>query len=245
MPQRIDPKEYEKALTEKLRYEFCPPLFEVVHNIRLKGRYSEILRQIDVAVRRAGEEHPFVIAEAKRHSRKVEIEYIEAFITRLYDIDIKFGIMAASSDFSAAGRRLAAALGIELLIMPIDEALEMNWRAVARQMFPLDWAFHSKMAAGLYRLQQGEQPQKVIDSLEELPYDEWEALVKYALTHHLLEAANLLWCISTHHYDDGWRFNAIQYLIDFGLLDKFDVSQLVATEYDPEIISLLGERGYL
>src|SRR3712207_4602472 len=120
MPRRIDPKEYEMALAEKFRYDdFRPPIFEVMHNIKLRGRYSEILRQIDVAVRRAGEEHPFLIAEAKRHGRQVEIEYIEAFITRLYDIDVKFGIMVASSDFSQPGRRLAAAFGIELAIMPI------------------------------------------------------------------------------------------------------------------------------
>ena len=214
-----------------------------MHNIKLWGRYSEIYRQIDVAVRRAGEEQPFLIAEAKRHGRKVEIEYIEAFITRLYDIDAKLGIMVASSDFSEAGRRIAAALDIDLSIMSIDEALEMNWRPVARQIFPIDWAFHPEMAAGLYRLQQGEPPQDIIDTIEQLPFDEWDELVKYALTHHQPEAADFLWFIATYHYDEGWRFNAIQHLIDFGLLNQFDVSRLLATERDPDIIDLLSEQG--
>ena len=50
MAESIDPREYEKAFFEQLLYEFRPPLFEVVHDTKIEGRYSQSFRQIDVAV---------------------------------------------------------------------------------------------------------------------------------------------------------------------------------------------------
>lgn len=244
MTPGIDPKEYEKAFSEHLLYEFQPPLFEVVHDIRITGRYSQSPRQIDVAVRRAGEEQPFLVAEAKRHGRKVEIEYIEAFVTKLQDVDARIGVMVASSDYSEPGRRLAEAFNIELFVMPIETALEMNWRPIARRIFPMDWAFHPEMAAGLYRLQKGDPSEDVVESIEEIPFEEWEALVQFALVHHQAEAVGFLWFIANHHYDDGWRYNAIQQLIIFHALDQFNIGPLLAKERDPDILALLEDAGY-
>lgn len=239
MNRKMDSTEYEKALFEKLLYEFPPPIFEVIHDLKVTGKYSRGERQIDVAVRRAGQSHPFLAAEAKRHTRKIEIEYIDAFVTKLKEVDAKIGIMVTSSDYSAPGKKLAESLGIELWIMSIDEALEMQWRPVARQIFPWDWAFHPAIAAGLYRLQKKNKPQTVIDAIEEVPFEEWEVLVKYALENHPSEATNFLRFIALHHYDNGWRFNAVQQLIDFGALDRFGIQLLLSQESDPEIMELL------
>lgn len=239
MTSNIHPKDYEKAISEYLLYEFQPPLFEVLHDIKIKGRYSGWPRQIDVAVRRAGEKNPFLVVEAKRRGRKVTVEYIDAFITKLQDIDIKLGIMVASSDFSEPGRRLAEAFDIELFVLSIEEAREMNWRPIVRAIYPMDWAFHPEMAAGLYRLDKGAPPDDIIESIDNISFEEWLALTKYALSNHQDEAVNFLRFVAYHHYDDGWRFNAIQQLTEFDLLEHLDINWILANEQDIEILDLL------
>lgn len=119
----MNPTEYENALAEKLLYEFPPPLFEVVHDLEVEGKYSKGKRQIDVAVTRVGEDHPFLVAEAKLHSHTLNIGYIDAFPTKLKEVKANMGIIVVSSGYSKPGMRLAKALGIECWIMTIDEAL--------------------------------------------------------------------------------------------------------------------------
>ena len=240
----MDSTEYEKALAEKLRYEFPPPMFEVVHDLRLKGVHSEGNRQIDVAVFRSEEMNPLLAAEAKLHSGTLDIGYIDAFITKLREVNARIGIMVVSSDYSKPGKRLARAFDIEVRVMTIEEALEMQWRPIARGIFPMDWAFHPQMATALYRLQKEEVPESVIEPIESIPFDEWLALVQYALQHHTSEATEMLWFIALHHFDGGWRFNAIQELIACGAFDQGEVNLILQHERDPEILDMLEQYGY-
>ena len=55
----MNSSEYEKALAEKLLYEFPPPAFRVAHDVIVRGKYSGGDRQIDVAVFRDGENDLF------------------------------------------------------------------------------------------------------------------------------------------------------------------------------------------
>jgi len=233
--------EYEKALFEKLLYEFRSPFFQVIHNSRIRGKHSKGSRQIDVAVFRAGVKTPFLVAEAKNHDRKLEIEYIEAFVTKLKDVQAQIGIMVVSSDYSMPGRNLAKAFGVELQIMTIAEALEMKWRAVARDIFPLDWAFHPQMATGLYYLNQQGAPGTIIDAIELIPYEEWEAFCLFGLRYNTNEAIKLLEFIATRHYDDGWRYNAIRLLIENSLLSEELIIRVRIREGDPGILELLED----
>ncbi|MBE9073746.1 MAG: hypothetical protein ACK47N_06835 [Microcystis sp.] len=128
--------------------------------------------------------------------------------------------------------------------MTIEEALEAQWLSVARHIFPLDWAFHPQIAAGLYRLQKNESPSNVLEAIENIPFDEWMSLVQYAINKHPLEVGNFLWFVAQDHPDDSWRFNAIQELITSGLIKLFDVNQILQHENDPEILDMLQEYGY-
>jgi hypothetical protein len=241
----MNPTEYERALAEKLLYEFPPPFFRVVHDLKVKGVHSGGNRQIDVAVFRAEEKDPFLAAEAKLHSDTLNIGYIDAFVTKVKEVNAKIGIMVVSSNYSAPGRRLARAFDIGLRIMTVEEALEMQWRPIARKIFPMDWAFHPQIAAALYRLQKGDSPESIIEAMEGILFDEWLALVEYALQYHTSEATGFLWFVALHHYDDGWRFNAIQELIMSGAFDQFDLNLILERERDPAIVQMLIEYGYI
>jgi hypothetical protein len=240
----MNSSEYEKALTEKLLYEFPPPAFRVIHNQIFIGKYSGGKRQIDVAVFRDGESDPFLVAEAKLHKDTIDINHVDAFITKIKDVNAKIGIMVVSSKYTKSQKKLAKTFDIELRIMTIEEALEAQWLSVARHIFPLDWAFHPQIAAGLYRLQKNESPSNVLEAIENIPFDEWMSLVQYAINKHPLEVGNFLWFVTQDHPDDGWRFNAIQELITSGLIKLFDVNQILQHQNDPEILYMLQEYGY-
>lgn len=239
----IDSKEYEKSLYEKLLYDFPPPMFEVIQDLKVKGRYSRGTRQIDVAVCRSGECQPFLVAEAKCHQRTVEIRYIEAFITNLKDVGAKIGLMVSSSGFTAPGKRLAESFGIDLRILSIEDALETKWYPIARQIFPWDWAFHPEMAAALSHINKGASSKCVIDAIEQIPFEEWDAFVTYALSNHSLEAKDFLEFVTLNHHDDCWRFNAIQKLIDSNLFNKELANRLVNEDQDTDIIELIKQSG--
>jgi len=237
-------KEYEKALAEKLLYEFPPPVFRVVHDVDFVGKYSGGKRQIDIAVFRANEKAPFLVAEVKFYSNTVDILHIDAFITKIKEVNAQIGIMVVPSGYTKSERNLAKAFDIDLRIMTVEEALETQWLPIARNIFPFDWAFHPQIAAGLYRLQKNEVPGKIIEAIEEVPFEEWMSLVQYAINNHPIEAGDFLWFVAQHHYDDGWRFNALQELVTTGLIQRFDIKEIFKLERDPEILDMLYEYGY-
>jgi hypothetical protein len=245
MKNEISPEKYEKALFEKLLYDFPLSHFKVIPNDRnIVGRYSGIKRQLDVAVYRKNVPAPFLVAEAKRHSRKIGIRQVECFIGMLDDVDAKMGFLASPKGFSAPAQRRAAASTIRVRVMSAEEALEMNWRSVARDIFPWDWAFHPDLAVALYRLNKKEHPDNVIEAIEAIPFDEWLGFVEYSLKNHTSEAVEVLWFIAQNHYDSGWRFNAIQQLMNHGLLSQSDIERILQQENDPDILDLLNEERH-
>ena len=237
-------KDYQRALFEKLLYEFPPPMFKVIHDIKFNGKYSGGRRQVDVAVFRSNEKNPFLIAEAKFIRSKIDILHIDAFITKIKEVNAKIGIMVVSSNYTESEKRLANTFDIDLRIMTLEEALETQWLPIARSIFAFDWAFHPQIAAGLCHLEKNKDPEKIIEAIEDIPFDEWVALVQYAIKKHSTEAANFLWFIARQHYNEDWRFNAIQELISSDLIKRFDIRQIFESEQDREILDMLHEYGY-
>jgi hypothetical protein len=138
----------------------------------------------------------------------------------------------------------ARTFDIDLRIMTVEEALEAQWLAISREIFPFDWAFHPQIAAGLYRLQKNEPSEKILKTIEDMPFDEWVSLVQYAVSNYQTEAGLFLWFVAQYHDDDGWRFNALQELITSGLIKRFDVNQILKRENDTEILDMLYQYGY-
>jgi hypothetical protein len=246
MKNEISPEEYEKALFEKLLYDFPSSHFQVIPNDRnIVGRYSGIKRQLDVAVYRKNAPAPFLVAEAKRHARKVGIRQVECFIGMLDDVGAKMGLLACPKGFSAPAQCRAAASIIRVRVVSVKEALEMNWRSVARDILPWDWAFHPHLAVALYRLNKKEDPDDIIEAIETIPFEEWLGFVEYSLRNHTSEAADFLWFIAQNHYDSGWRFNAIQQLMNHGLLNQSGINRILHQENDPDILDLLRRKGHV
>ena len=187
------------------------------------------------------------MAEAKRRGRSIDVGLVDCFIGTLDDIGphTKIGVIVSPKGFSEAAERRAAASEIELLVVSADEALQMNWRPVARQVYPWDWAFHPDLAAGLQSLQRNDEPDRIIDRLERIPFEEWLCFVSYGLANHPAEATNFLRFVAVNHHDDGWRFNAVQQLIASNSLGEADAEAIRAQESDSETIELLRAHGFV
>jgi hypothetical protein len=89
-------------------------------------------------------------------------------------------------------------------------------------------------------LNEAAQIQDIVEALEPIAFDEWDAFMRHALERHPHVVAPLLVAIAEHHPDDGWRFNAIQLL---GHRLSADVArQLLGRETGPETAALLREH---
>jgi hypothetical protein len=247
LEERISPETYEFGLLQRMKYQYEPQGFKVCGTENGKkhwrrGRYSLERRQLDVAMYRTQEDEvPFFIADAKRHTmRRIDITKVECFIGMMDDVGARIGLLVAPKGFSRAAVRRAKAANVRVEIMLPEEALEFPWLRLAQEVFPWDWVFHPTLAKALRHLKSGSGSEYIIDALEGIAFEEWEAFVEYALVHHREEAVQLLEVIAIDHYDDGWRYNAIRWLSECGTLTSSLVESIRCREQDEEILEFLG-----
>jgi hypothetical protein len=110
---------------------------------------------------------------------------------------------------------------------------------VARSIYPQDWYFRAELARAVRLLNEAAPADDVIQALESLAFDEWDAFMRHGLEHHPDVAVPLLEAIAAYHLDDSWRFNAIELLDDRLSIDLAE--QLRRRERDPETVALLAE----
>jgi len=235
-------------LFNKLLYEFPRPEFIVGKNERVRGRYSRSLRQLDVTVRRnLGKKKPiYLFVDAKRRKRKVDVQDVEKVIGLMQDVNVNIGGIVATKGFTKGAQNRAKMGNIHLEIMGTEEALEMNFRELAREVFPMDWAFHPQMAKAFRAVEKGDA-HVFIEALESVPYEEWIQTVNTSVRVETLKPGILkaLRFVAQIHFDSAWRFNTIQLLDELGALDYDFISTLLATEKDPETRELLTALGGL
>lgn len=240
----ITPGDYELALLEKLRLEFAGSAIRVLgtdnnKEHKIHGRYSFVPRQLDVAAYRLGEARPFLIADAKRHSTKLDVKDVEAFIGMVEDVGAEIGLIVAPAGFTKAATQRAASSSIHIRVMSIEQALTFKWLPLAREIYPYDWAFHEELSHAVRRLHEKALPAVIIEAIGTVPFEEWDSFVAYALAHHQCEAVFLLQTIAADHFEGGWRFNAIQHLLESNSLGQQEIKSLLATEEDSDIRELL------
>jgi hypothetical protein len=121
----------EKIIAD-IHREFAPDAI-VQHNIKLLGR-SGRKRQVDVLIRGSIGIYPLRVAvECKNYNKRVGnkrvgIEKVEAFITKLKDIDANIGVMISSSGYDDGAK--AQANNHNVILLNMREAEEADWKDV-------------------------------------------------------------------------------------------------------------------
>lgn len=247
-----DADRYERALFNFLFYEYPPPDYIVLFDHQFEGK-GEIERQLDVAVFKVPNfKTPFILGESKRYTtRKVQIDIADCVAGMKEHVNASYAILATLRGFSINTIKRANFSNIFTIIIDLEEADRLNWREIARRYFPWDKNFQPVIADALYefaRLPEKITPSeddfwRVIDAMEDILYEEWQAFFNNA-KYVNLNYYELLYFIAMKHYDSGWRFNAIQYLE--GWLDEEKLRSLLEYERDEETIELIeGQLNWL
>ena len=238
-------KKYEMAMFNELYYVFRPPNFRVIPDAReVIGLLSQKKRQIDVAVFNAGDvSHPLIAVECKRYKRKLNIQDVETFIGMKDDVGAENAILVCPLGFSRAAIRRAKAANVVTHRLTISDAKRLNLREIARQTFPWDEAFHPMMGDAFSVLDTSPFFDDWVESLEELPFEEWETTIANFAQIDAAKCKRVLQMIAQLHWDDEWRFNAIRLLDAVGWLDDVSRGFLLANETDCATIELLKDYG--
>lgn len=221
----MDAKRYERAIVELFFRQYRPPLFRVEPSSGtdhyVMGRHSETRRQLDVAVYRGNDTSPFLMVDAKRRAKNLDVKDIESFISMVEDVGASIGVLVGSSEYSPAARKRVrgSATPIDLRVISIEEAKELDWLRIGRGVFPLDWGFHAELGSAVRLVEMAADPKGVADALENIPYEEWLSFVGYAIANRPSEAERFLKWVAVEHHDDGWRYNAAQQLAFMDCLD--------------------------
>lgn len=234
---------FESAFLERLTWEFRAPSFAVTgtregqkHRIPVEG--SPDGRQVDAAVYRTGDAIPIIVAEVRMHERPLAIGGVDGFVGFLRDIGCKLGVLVSPVGFTREAERRAFKDGIELRLFTPEEALVAELLPVARTVYPMDWAFHPDLSRALLSIQ-NDHAAEAIDALEAVPFEEWTSFVSHALRKHRNEAIAFLTTVAAAHPDEGWRFNAIDWLASTNELTEELRLGLLEIERDEETIELL------
>jgi len=234
-------KSYEMAMFNDLYYVYRAPNYVVIPDVNsVIGQLSEETRQIDVAVFRSNDlSRPFLMVECKRHSRKLDVDGVGTFVSRVRDIKPEKAVLVCPKGFSKGAEKIAQKEGVHTHKLSLADAERLNWREIARRVFGWDEQLHPIMGDAFYAFNQSSLLSDWADAIEELPFEEWEAMFMGFRQIDVAKCDRMLRGIAQLHWSDEWRFNAIRLLNEFGSLDENFRKQLLVSEKDFETIELL------
>lgn len=240
---KIGWREYERAMFNDLYYRFRPPEWRVVPDLRkLRGIISGGNRQIDVAVYYHKEsKRPEWAVESKRYGRRLTIKDVEEFIGMVEDLGVRKAALVAPLGFSDNALCRVADTCVTLIQLSEEDALRLNWRELARVVFPWDEGFHPQMGNAFHALINNKDIEATLDALDGIPYEEWLTTIDNLHRRRPAAAVSMLQRIAEYHPDDGWRFNAIKILDGLKELGYERIVDLLQCETDFETKTLLRE----
>lgn len=179
----MKPKQYERAVAEFLRLDFPIPPYEVISVSRLRGVKSKIGRQIDVAVRWLGQTSPFLIVEAKRHARPINVGAAGSTVSMVQDVGRPQTIMISTNGFTKAAQNLLMPEGIRHLTLVVLQASPLKWIPALKARFAPDreFALLSAEFVDALRIADAEPFEE-----EVLPYEEWLAVIDTGPMHFFI-----------------------------------------------------------
>jgi hypothetical protein len=108
-----------ELLVQKIQQQLAPQA-EVLHNVRLRGRHTKAMRQIDVLVReRIGQYEISIIIDCKDYKHPIDVKGVEEFAGLLDDVGAQKGVLVCPVGFTDNAKKRAAGLQIDVY-SPVD-----------------------------------------------------------------------------------------------------------------------------
>lgn len=124
----MDWKEYEKEVFRELQERY--PGAAIQWNVRIPGRISGTLRQIDILIDTQVLDAPIrIVVDAKKHSGPVDVNDVESFISMMLDVGAHRGILVSNLGYTKSA--LARAHNemnqdVELDILSLEDLKELQ-----------------------------------------------------------------------------------------------------------------------
>lgn len=100
-----------KRVVEKLH-----PSRDTRTNVRVMGKFTKYPREIDVQLVDPSN-YEFVAFECKDHKAKIDVEYVESFITKLQDVGATKGAIVSNSGFTQSAQNIAKVFKVDTLAL--------------------------------------------------------------------------------------------------------------------------------
>ena len=181
-----------------------------------------------------------MIIEAKKHGRKINVGIAGSTIALVQDVGGLPAIMVSTSGLSVAAANHLEAESMGHVTITLVEASGLRCDSVLEKRFAVDREFKRVSGDLVEALRTGDATLLLDD---EIAYEEWLAVLETGLSLFPVAAEQILKTIAEHHFDDAYRFNAIQLLSKSALFDQSFLKRLQADENDSEILELLHELG--
>ena len=120
----MDWREYEEAVA--MLYEQAEGIGTVTRNARVADSTTGQLRQIDVLVTLTERGHSLaIVIDAKFRASKVDVREIESVRSLATAVNASKAVVVAANGWTRPAERKAAASGIDLQLLTLDEALDL------------------------------------------------------------------------------------------------------------------------
>jgi restriction endonuclease len=114
-------KGYEGEIEEYLRSQY--PDASISHDTKVVGVVSKTNRQIDVLVETHSLDFPLrIVVEGRRHKRRIDITAIEAFVTKLKDVQAHVGVLVSPAGYTSGAKAAAKAAGADIYLETLTPA---------------------------------------------------------------------------------------------------------------------------
>ena len=229
-------KTYEWAVFNRY-YDFYPDSdFTVKYKFNTKGK-SGALRKFDLVIINKKEKRIEFAIECKRHIRKLDIKIIDSFFGMLEDVGVSKGIIISPIGFSKSAEKSCYYRNILPIVFTKSDEKYMI-EQVANLIFPFDTVQHYLIKNSSKIFFDGNLIE-LIEEMDNIMVEEWEKIIDYFYILDANKCIRLLKLILLYHYDSGWRYHALEHLIDYDKLDEALIKRIRKTEEDIDVLELL------
>jgi tetratricopeptide (TPR) repeat protein len=131
---------YEQEVFDCFRTYF--PKADIRKNVRIKGRYSKRLRQIDILITEKTPAGPSrIVVDAKLHNRKLNVKAVEEFEGFVNDIGADKGLLISNKGYTRSALRRAYYCPRDLELDILDFSELKRWQAFGAIPYVRDKAF--------------------------------------------------------------------------------------------------------
>lgn len=121
-----DWKQYEWLISKIMHDKHDSWSTKVINDVRIKGEFSETLRQIDILI---DAKELKTIVECKHHASPIDIKDAESFMSMMNDVNADHGILISSSGYTSTVPKRIREFGdrIKLERMDWEKAYESSF----------------------------------------------------------------------------------------------------------------------